>query len=101
MYGNNRLRSSVCAYKDCTNSRRNSSGLSFHVFPIKDIERCKKWIRNSGNVSLIQNIENPDFAKGKVICSEHFSDNCFSDITAYPKHLIWSAIPLKCSSASK
>lgn len=96
-----KLRYHVCAYKNCTNSRSNSPGLSFYVFPVKDIERCKKWIRNSGNVHLIQNIDNPDIAKRKVICAEHFTDKCFRDVKACPKKLIHSAVPLNCSSTGE
>lgn len=37
-----------CSYYMCNCSKRNSPGLRTFSFPIKDPERCEKWVKNSG-----------------------------------------------------
>lgn len=40
----------VCSYFLCGKSVRNTPGLRKFGFPVKDKERCKKWITNSGKL---------------------------------------------------
>lgn len=70
----------VCIYKNCPNRIR-VKGISYFAFPIKDVERTKKWLINSGNAHLLD----IDIRKLKysLICERHFlpeylSNNCFS-----------------------
>lgn len=90
-----RVSSYSCAFKGCQNSRGNSSVLSFYGFPVKDIVRCKKWIINTGNPVLIQNIDNVDFVKSLKLCEKHFEKESFYDFRATRKTLLKSAIPVK------
>ncbi len=48
----------------------NSSPLSFHAFPLKDVERTKKWVRA---------IHRKDYlpTANSRVCSKHFSESNF------------------------
>lgn len=90
-----RVSSYSCAYRHCKNSRGNTSAISFYGFPVKNIERCKKWIINSGNLTLIKNIDNLDLVKSLKICEKHFTSQSFNAVSASRKTLIKNAIPVK------
>lgn len=57
-----------CAYIGCNHIRRFSER-SFFKFPVKDPDRCKEWLKNSGNVQLIDNFA---IMGSNVVCEEHF-----------------------------
>ncbi|XP_076291976.1 uncharacterized protein LOC143214603 [Lasioglossum baleicum] len=64
-----------CVYKNCSVTNRNAtSGTSFHVFPVKDQERCITWLVNCGLDDWVE--ENESFLKNKYVCSKHFNTNC-------------------------
>lgn len=82
--------SHCCVYKNCTNSRKACPELSFYKFPVKDQDRCKEWLANCGNLSILNlNLEQ------KVICEKHFSPGSFRDYSSPRKFLNRNAVPLK------
>lgn len=62
---------SKCSYINCKNSSKNTPGLRKFSFPVKDKERCKKWVLLCGNPLLVS--LNDDELKTKFLCHIHFS----------------------------
>ena len=60
-----------CFAVDCRNDSNKTKGISYHRFP-KDPTLCKEWLakisRKNGNILL---------TKDSVVCSEHFTPDCF------------------------
>ncbi|KAF5284840.1 hypothetical protein FQR65_LT13392 [Abscondita terminalis] len=79
-----------CSYKNCVRATNNSER-EFHFFhyPVKDPERCLKWITNARKPNFFKLPE--DQLRNKVICQNHFEPNYFTN--ANRKRLIRSAVP--------
>lgn len=72
-----------CAYRKCPNTNTNSD-LSFFCFPLKDEEKCARWVENAGCGS--ENL------KRKYLCEEHF-DQKFLSRASRRTVLVGNAIP--------
>ena len=64
----------TCSAPGCKNRFSKGGKVSFHSFPIKNLELCKKWVEATGRI---------DFSPSKYsqLCSEHFLPSDF--ITEY------------------
>ncbi|KAG7199465.1 hypothetical protein KM043_014091 [Ampulex compressa] len=61
-----------CCYRECGNNLRDAiPGITFHVFPIHDVDRCIAWMVNSGNDDFAE-LSDRELRK-RYICSRHFS----------------------------
>lgn len=50
----------------------------FLTDPKRDYELCKRWIHNLGNEKL--NIKTFVFSYHKIVCEEHFEEDCFKEL---------------------
>ncbi|KAG2459202.1 THAP domain-containing protein 3 [Polypterus senegalus] len=75
-----------CAAYNCTNRYSNTKGkLTFHRFPLSKPHILKEWLDNIGRENFQPN-------QHMVLCSEHFTPDCFSGF-GNRKNLIWNAVP--------
>lgn len=88
---NKGLYTSCCAYKHCNNSKRNNPCVSFYKFPIKDVFRCRKWIKNCANPSILIYSDDLTMLNSSLLCEIHFCPESFSD----NKRLLKNAVPMK------
>ena len=58
-----------CFAVECQNDSRKTKGISYHQFP-KDRMVCKEWLAKISR-------ENAKITKDSVVCSEHFTPDCF------------------------
>ena len=58
-----------CMAVDCNNDSKWTKGISFHGLP-KDDKLKNEWLAKINRV-------NPTISKNSVLCSEHFTPNCF------------------------
>ncbi|KAF2904391.1 hypothetical protein ILUMI_01781 [Ignelater luminosus] len=79
-----------CSYKNCIRATKNSEK-DFHFFhyPVKDPERCLKWITNAKKPNF-QNLPE-DQLRNKVVCQLHFENQYFTN--ANRKRLVHDAVP--------
>ncbi|KAK4872229.1 hypothetical protein RN001_016353 [Aquatica leii] len=79
-----------CSYKNCERATKNSEK-DFHFFhyPVRDPERCLKWIANACKPTFYNLPE--DQLRNKVICQNHFELHYFTN--ANRKRLIHNAVP--------
>jgi len=68
----------VCIINGCAN-KSDTPGKSFHRFP-KDTTRRKEWLRSISRNSFCP-------TKNSVLCSDHFSPECFKYDSALLKRL--------------
>ena len=64
----------TCAAFGCTNSRKNSPGLSFHRIPAANAENKllrQRWIQNIHRADPLPKDEN------FYVCANHFEKDCF------------------------
>lgn len=47
------VRGNICSYHNCGASKRTDSSIKMFSFPVKDKERCEKWILNGGKKKII------------------------------------------------
>ena len=68
-----------CQAINCTNTRGKCQKSFFEIpDPLKSTEKrrlCKKWIDHLRNDKL--NIETFVWSKSRVVCDDHFEENCF------------------------
>lgn len=78
-----------CTYRKCESSTASSPGLHYFHFPVRDPQRCNKWIENARKPAF--RVLSKDKLRNKVICSLHFEERCFTN----ERHdrLIHSAVP--------
>ena len=55
----------------CTEKSGMGQRVRFHVFPVKDDQRCQLWLRAINNPTIGEDA-GMEFIKGKTICSLHF-----------------------------
>ncbi|KAK3920622.1 52 kDa repressor of the inhibitor of the protein kinase [Frankliniella fusca] len=84
-----------CAANNCPGSASNRyftfpSVIVSNLIHYKNLERCKTWVQNCGNLSLIQ-IETEKLHGKYFLCSEHYDDNQFYNSDR--KTLLPNAIP--------
>ncbi|NP_001014316.2 THAP domain-containing protein 3 [Danio rerio] len=75
-----------CSASNCTNRYNNKNPeITFHRFPFSKPSVLKQWLDNIGR---------DDFQPRKhmVICSLHFTPDCFSGL-GNRKNLLWNAVP--------
>ncbi|XP_051734948.1 THAP domain-containing protein 3 [Ctenopharyngodon idella] len=75
-----------CSAYNCTNRYNNKNPeITFHRFPFSKPSVLKQWLDNIGR---------DDFQPRKhmVICSLHFTPDCFSGL-GNRKNLLWNAVP--------
>ncbi|XP_073679938.1 THAP domain-containing protein 3 [Garra rufa] len=75
-----------CSAFNCTNRYNNKNPeITFHRFPFSKPSVLKQWLENIGR---------DDFQPRKhmVICSLHFTPDCFSGL-GNRKNLLWNAVP--------
>ena len=60
-----------CVAIDCTNRRQRDGLVSFHRFPGRNKELKEKWIRAIRRENWVP-------SKESVICSDHFTNDCFT-----------------------
>uniref|UniRef100_A0A8C2DZW5 THAP domain containing, apoptosis associated protein 3 n=1 Tax=Cyprinus carpio TaxID=7962 RepID=A0A8C2DZW5_CYPCA len=75
-----------CSAYNCTNRYNNKNPeITFHRFPFSKPSVLKQWLENIGR---------DDFQPRKhmVICSLHFTPDCFSGL-GNRKNLLWNAVP--------
>lgn len=74
-----------CVAYGCTNRSDKADcvqkNISFHRFPLKDSNRLKQWLVNLQRDNFEPN-------KHAVLCSEHFNDEDFENITPRNKRRI-------------
>jgi len=58
-----------CMGYDCSNDSRFTTGVTYHRLP-KDKELCSQWLAKISR-------ENPTISKNSVVCSDHFTPECF------------------------
>ena len=63
-----------CSAKDCGTCKSKFPKLKFFRFPA-NIERCKEWVRRSGDNLLLLHTHSQ--LLNKALCSRHFLPNCF------------------------
>ncbi|XP_036388723.1 THAP domain-containing protein 3 [Megalops cyprinoides] len=75
-----------CSAYNCTNrySSKNPD-LTFHRFPFSKPSVLKQWLDNIGR-------EDFQPKRHMVICSHHFTSDCFSGL-GNRKNLLWNAVP--------
>lgn len=78
-----------CAYVNCANNKPHNQNLAFFKFPVSDKKRCREWIKNSGNQSLLDN----EYLENKTLCEVHFDSTCMRD-TGKRKMLYRDAVPV-------
>lgn len=78
-----------CSYKNCKNSTKSVENIHFFHYPVKQKERCKKWIENANKPQFCDLEE--DQLRNKVICEMHFEDKYFPN--PLKKRLLQTAIP--------
>lgn len=65
-----------CRYPSCNlTSRDGVPGLTFHAFPVRQADRCVKWLVNCGLDDWVEMSEKD--LKLRYICSRHFSEDNF------------------------
>ena len=65
-----------CRYPSCNlTSRDGVPGLTFHAFPVRQSDRCVKWLVNCGLDDWVEMSEKE--LKLRYICSRHFSEDNF------------------------
>lgn len=74
-----------CSYINCRNSNKNTTNLRKCFFPVKDLERCQKWILFSGNASLA--LLNHNDLKKKFLCGDHFPEEMLRSAKLPPNAL--------------
>lgn len=79
----------TCSAKDCNISRSTNPNASFFKFP-RDIDRCKEWVKNSGNEKLLL-VPSKRLNVRKFLCEHHFEESQFFD--KFRRRLKRSAIP--------
>nr|XP_055068376.1 peroxynitrite isomerase THAP4-like [Misgurnus anguillicaudatus] len=62
-----------CVVQGCTTKSRKGLEVSFHHFPIKDLERCKKWLRAINHPKFGEDTDMGNL-KTRRICSRHFKE---------------------------
>lgn len=67
-----------CTFRNCESSSLSNPGMHFFHFPFRNAERCEKWALYSNNLCFLQLPINK--LRNKVICEEHFKDECFMNI---------------------
>ena len=55
----------------CTEKSQKGQKVRFHVLPVRDSERCKRWLRAINNPTIGEDA-GIEMIKGKTICSLHF-----------------------------
>ncbi len=75
-----------CAAIHCHNSRKGNAGMSFFRFPIKEPERCAKWIQNLRR----QDVKKQKDCRNLLLCPTHFEPEMF---LRKDRSLLWNAIP--------
>ncbi|XP_075161325.1 uncharacterized protein LOC142234130 [Haematobia irritans] len=66
---------SRCHFRDCRVNTYNNPGMHFFRFPIRDLERYKKWREYSKQEIMLTYPLSKQ--KNIVICGRHFRDECF------------------------
>ncbi|XP_030625924.1 THAP domain-containing protein 3 [Chanos chanos] len=75
-----------CSAYSCTNRYRSDNPkITFHRFPLSKPSVLKQWLENLGR-------EDFQPKKHMVICSLHFTPDCFSGL-GNRKNLLWNAVP--------
>lgn len=65
-----------CRYPSCNlTSRDGVPGLTFHAFPVRQADRCVKWLVNCGLDDWVEMSEKD--LKLRYICSRHFTEDNF------------------------
>lgn len=71
-----RIHYKKCRYPSCNlTSRDGVPGLTFHAFPVRQSDRCIKWLVNCGLDDWVEMSEKE--LKLRYICSRHFSEDNF------------------------
>lgn len=78
-----------CSYRNCANTTKTRENLHFFHYPVKQKDRCKKWIENAHKTQFYNLDE--DQLRNKVICETHFEDFYFPNFQK--KRLLQGAIP--------
>lgn len=79
-----------CAYFGCENARRECRK-SFFTFPTKNIDQCKQWVKNSGNVRL--RALSSEQLSNKYLCEDHFEPTSYH-LNSVRKLLYEGAVPV-------
>lgn len=64
-----------CTFRSCTNNTANSPAMHFFHFPVRDPKRLQQWMKNSNNLDFVSLQDSQ--LKNRVVCQEHFRDDCF------------------------
>ena len=69
----------MCQASGCSNRRTDPGKKGFFAIPdpLKDRERCVKWLNNIGTDKF--NIQTYVYHKSRVVCEEHFTPDCFKE----------------------
>ena len=65
-----------CQASGCSNGTRNRKHFFRFPNPLKDRERCKRWLENIGTGLTLETFV---FNNNKRICSDHFHLNCLEE----------------------
>ena len=68
---------SICAAFGCNNYQGTHKEYSYYKFPVKDAERCRKWVLKLRRQDLLDS--NPEELKHRVVCSKHFDKTQFNN----------------------
>lgn len=74
------------------NHNRYNKDVSYFKFPVKNSERAKEWIKNSGNINIA--LMELDELKNRLICEKHFLPSDFF-IYNQRKKLRKNAVPIR------
>ncbi|XP_060537194.1 uncharacterized protein LOC132708696 [Cylas formicarius] len=78
-----------CSYKNCKNTTKTTDNMHFFHYPVKQKERCIKWIENACKPKFFELEE--EQLRNKVVCEVHFENKWFPNLQR--KRLIQGAIP--------
>ncbi|XP_044766847.1 THAP domain-containing protein 1-like [Coccinella septempunctata] len=67
----------MCTYVGCSKKISTEKSITYFRFPVKDEERCRKWIQHSGNTELLDMDEKQLIYR--KICEGHFEQNAFTN----------------------
>lgn len=78
-----------CSVQNCPNTQSNTTGVSFHGYPIANNNLLQIWIQNCGIQNLVK--PNEKFKTNLKVCGYHFEDGMY--MTSLKKRLKSDAIP--------
>ncbi|KAJ1522328.1 hypothetical protein ONE63_002623 [Megalurothrips usitatus] len=81
-----------CWVRHCVNARRRTRipNSHFHAFPVKNTERCRRWLQAVGYEDLVYLPLHS--LKMRYVCSEHFTENDYGKTGSNPS-LLFTATP--------